>query len=74
MRHWWEDDRDGRVLVLLNPAGKVAAWIVQEYGEYVLRNPFTWPCLKWPDVETAKRGAESSSRILTARRSNGTIS
>jgi hypothetical protein len=32
---------------------------VLEGGRYHLRRPLTWPRMSWPDLEQARRGAES---------------
>jgi hypothetical protein len=55
---WWGDPVDGD-LSLYDKDGLALARLVLEGGRYHLRHPLTWPRMSWPNLEQAKRGAES---------------
>jgi hypothetical protein len=55
---WWGDPLGGTDLSLYDQDGLTLARIVLVDGAYELRSPITWPRKCWPDLESAKRGAE----------------
>jgi hypothetical protein len=57
LRHWWWGDSDGD-LSLYEKDGLTLARLVLVDGAYELRSPITWPRKSWPDLESAKHGAE----------------
>src|SRR5262245_46137927 len=60
LRDWsWGGDPEGGDHSLYNKDGLTIARVVLEDGRYRLRSPISIPPQSWPDLEAAKRGAES---------------
>src|SRR5262245_53769766 len=59
LREWWWSDPFEGDLSLYDKDGLALARLVLEGGRYHLRRPLIRPRLSWPDLEQARRGAES---------------
>jgi len=59
LRGWWWGDPGIGDLSLYDGEGLSLVRIVLKDGQWHLRSPLSWPCRVWPNLETARHGAEA---------------
>jgi hypothetical protein len=57
------DPGSGGDLSLYKDGLTIARIVLQRDGRYHLRSPVTWPRKSWPNLESAKHGAESFALV-----------